>query len=193
MTYTTCAGALSNIGVQCAEKTVAGFTGRGLLGLKSSAVFTLDANGDLLSVTDTNMVLVDNVWQNALDGTAKQMTTDNGRPAWHTDLSVRVPRVATEAGAKAARDNEKALATNSLWGIFEREDGTYVAYGVNGKLIATAETQAENTAGGDWVNTLGTDESTPETLFVETPASGSDPAVPAKSKFNTMWNTIVNA
>lgn len=184
MAYNTCASALANIGVQCNEQTIAGFTGRGLLGLKSSMTATKDANGDILTVTDSGMVLVDNVWQNPLDGTQKQMTADNGRPAWHTDLGVRVPRV----NAVTARDIEKALATNSLWGIFEREDGTYPALGFNGKLIATAETQAENTAGGDWVNTLGTDESTPETLFVDTPNGDT-----AKKKFNDMWAAIVAA
>ena len=188
MAYTTCSDALSNIGVQCSEKTIAGFTGRGLMGIKSGATPTLDAAGDVLSVTDSAMVLVDNVWQNALDGTQKQLTLDNGRPAWHTDLAIRVPR----ADAITARNNMKALAKNSLWAIFEREDGTYLALGFNGKLIATAETQAENAAGGDWQATLGTDESTPETLFVDDPQTATNPKT-AKEKFNTMWNTIVNA
>lgn len=190
MAYTTCAGALSNIGVQCSEKAVAGFTGRGIIGVKSDATFTQDSNGDILTVTDTNMVLVDNVWNNTMDGTQASLVTDNGRPQWHHDLSIRVPRV---GDGVVTRDTIKALAKNSLWGIFEREDGTYLALGFNSKLSATAQTQAENANGGDWVNTLGCDESTPETLFVETPASGQDPAVTAKEKFNTMWNTIVEA
>lgn len=190
MAYTTCANALSNIGVQCSEKAVAGFTGRGIIGVKSDAAFTQDANGDILTVTDTNMVLVDNVWNNTMDGTQASLVTDNGRPQWHHDLGIRVPRV---GNGVVTRDTIKALAKNSLWGIFEREDGTYLALGFNSKLSATAQTQAENANGGDWVNTLGCDESTPETLFVDTPASGSDPAVSAKEKFNTMWNTIVNA
>lgn len=189
MAYNTCADALSNIGVQCGEKTLAGFTGRGLMGLKKDAAATLDAAGDVLTVTDANMIIVDNVWQNALDGTQKQMQTDNGRPQWHTDLAVRVPRV----NAKTARDIVKAMAKNGLYGIFEREDGSYVALGFSGKLIATAETLAENAAAGDWQVTLGTDESTSETLFVDTPAVGSTPAVTAKSKFNTMWDAIAAA
>ena len=190
MAYTTCAAALHNIGVQCNEKAVAGFTGRGLLGVKANATITYDANGDVLSVTDTNMVLVDNVWANALDGTQASLSTDNGRPQWHHDLSIRVPRV---GNGITTRETIKALATNALYGIFEREDGTYLAVGFAGKMMATAQTQAENASAGDWANTLGSDESTPETLFVETPASGSDPAVSAKEKFNTMWSTIVNA
>lgn len=188
MAYNICSEALQNIGVQCGEKTIAGFTGRGLMGLKKNLTFTADSNNDILSVSDSYMVIVDNVWQNALDGTQKQMTADNGRPMWHTDLSVRVPRT----DAVKARDIEKALAKNSLYGIFEREDGSYLALGFNGKLIATAETQAENTAGGDWVNTLGTDEDTPETLLVDTPASGQTPAVTAKSKFETLWESLTN-
>lgn len=189
MAYTTCTDALANIGVQCGENTQAGFTGRGIMGLKKDAEVTLDSNGDVLTVTDTNMVLVDNVWANALDGTQKQMNSDNGRPQWHTDLAVRVPRV----NAVTARDIVKAMAKNSLYGIFEREDGSYLAVGFAGKLIATAETLAENAAGGDWQVTLGTDESNSETLFVDTPAVGSTPAVTAKSKFNTMWDAIAAA
>ena len=190
MAYVTCADALNNIGVQCNEKAVAGFTGRGLLGIKSNATITYDANGDILSVTDTGMVLVDNVWANALDGTQASLSTDNGRPQWHHDIAIRVPRV---GDGKDTRDTIKALAKNALYGIFEREDGTYLAVGFAGKLMATAETQAENASAGDWACTLGSDESTPETLFVDTPASGQDPVVSAKEKFNTMWNTIVGA
>lgn len=189
MAYNTCSDALKNIGVQCGEQTLAGFTGRGLMGLKKDANVTLDSNGDVLTVTDTNMVLVDNVWANALDGTQKQMSTENGRPQWHTDLAVRVPRV----NAKDARDIVRAMAKNGMYGIFEREDGSYLALGFAGKLIATAETLAENAAAGDWQVTLGTDESNSETLFVDTPAVGSTPAVTAKSKFNTMWDAIVAA
>lgn len=190
MAYNTCASALGNIGVQCNEKAVAGFTGRGLLGIKSNATIVTDSNGDVLTITDASMVLVDNVWANALDGTQASLSVDNGRPQWHHDLSIRVPRV---GDGKATRDNVKALATNSLYGIFEREDGTYLVVGVAGKLMATAQTQAENASAGDWVNTLGSDESTPEVLFVETPASGADPAVSAKEKFNAMWNAIAGA
>ena len=189
MAYTTCASALSNIGVQCNEKAVAGFTGRGLIGLKSGAEFTADANGDVLSVTDTAMVLVDNVWNNTMDGTQASLVTDNGRPQWHHDLSIRVPRV---GNGVVTRNTIKALATNTLWGIFEREDGTYLALGFNSKMMATAQTQAENASAGDWVNTIGCDESTPETLFVDDPQTATNPKT-AREKFNTMWNTIVNA
>lgn len=190
MAYVTCSDALNNIGVQCNEKSIAGFTGRALLGIKSTANFTRDADGDVLAVTDTNMVLVDNVWANALDGTQSNLSTDNGRPLWHHDVGVRVPRV---GNGKTTRNTIKALAKNSLWAILEREDGTYPVIGLDGKLVATAQTQAENASAGDWVNTLGSDESTPEVLLVETPASGQDPAVTAKEKFNTMWNSIANA
>ena len=88
---------------------------------------------------------------------------------------------------------ESTVARTSTCALLEREDNTYLALGFNGKMVATAQTQAENANGGDWVNTMGTDESTPETLFVETPESGTDPAVSAQSKFNTLWESIVNA
>ena len=188
MAYTTCADVLSNIGVQCNEKTVAGFTGRGLLGIKSNAAATVTSDGDVLTVTDANMVLLDNVWANALDGTQTALALDNGRPMWHHDVAIRVPRV----DALTARNNVKALAKNSLWAILEREDGSYLALGFNGKLTATAQTQAENAAAGDWQTTLGCDESIPETLFVDDPQTATSPKT-AKEKFNTMWNTIVNA
>lgn len=186
--YNECADVLANIGVQCNEKTTAGFTGRGIIGLKRNATPVLDAAGDVVSVTDASKVLVDNVWANAFDGTQKQMNTENGRPMWHTDLAMRIPRVS----AITARDNAKALATNSLWGIFEREDGTYLALGFAGKMIATAETQAENAAGGDYQITLGTDESVAETLFVDDPSTAVDPKT-AKEKFNAMWAEITGA
>lgn len=189
MAYNTCANALGNIGVQCNEKSVAGWTGRGLLGIKSNATPVTDSNSDLVSITDAGMVLADNVWNNALDGTQASLVTDNGRPQWHHDLGLRVPRV---GDGKATRDNVKALATNSLWGIFEREDGTYVAFGINGKMMATAQTQAENASAGDWVVTLGCDESTPETLFVDDPQTVVNPKT-AKEKFNAMWDAIVQA
>lgn len=190
MAYNICSDALSNIGVQCGENPQAGFTGRAIVGLKKNMNCTKDSNGDILTVTDTSMVLVDNVWPNTMDGTQASLVTDNGRSQWHRDLSVRVPRVGSGI---TTRETVKALAANPSWGIFEREDGTYLACGFNGKMIATAQTQAENASAGDWVNTLGTDENTPETLFVDTPASGSDSAVTAKEKFNTMWQTIVAA
>lgn len=190
MAYNICSDALSNIGVQCGENPQAGFTGRAIIGLKKNMSCTKDSNGDILTVTDTDMVLVDNVWANTMDGTQASLVTDNGRPQWHHDLGVRVPRV---GNGITTRETVKALAANPSWGIFEREDGTYLACGFNGKMIATAQTQAENASAGDWVNTLGTDESTPETLFVDTPAVNDTPAVPAKQKFNTMWQSIIEA
>lgn len=189
MAYNSCADALSNIGVQCNEKAVAGFTGRGIVGLKSNATPVLDNNGDVLSVADTQKVIVDNVWSNALDGTQVSLVTDNGRPQWHRDIGIRVPRVGSGI---TTRNTINALAKNSLWGIFEREDGTYLAVGFNGKLVATAQTQAENASAGDWVNTLSSDESTSETLFIDDPGTSSTPKT-AKEKFNTMWDSIVNA
>lgn len=189
MAYNSCADALSNIGVQCNEKAVAGFTGRGIVGLKSNATPVLGNNGDVLSVEDTKKVIVDNVWSNALDGTQVSLVTDNGRPQWHRDLGIRVPRV---GNGVTTRNTINALAKNALWGIFEREDGTYLAVGFNGKLVATAQTQAENASAGDWVNTLSSDESTSETLFIDDPTSSSQ-AKTAKEKFNAMWDSIVNA
>lgn len=186
MSYTTCADALKNIGIQCNQKATAGFTGRGIIAIQSEATVTRDSDGDILTLTAANKVLVDNVWANALDGTQASLSTDNGRPMWHHDISVRLPRV---GDGKDTRDNVKALARNSIVGIFEREDGTYLAVGFDGKLIATAETQAENAAGGDWVVTLGSDESTPEVLFVDDPETATNPQT-AKQKFNAMWDAI---
>lgn len=189
MAYNICKDLLSNIGVQCGDQVAAGFTGRALLAPKASSNFTKDTNGDILTWSSDDMVLVDNVWANAMDGTQANLVTDNGRPAYHHDLGVRVPRT----DAVKTRNTVKALATQSLCGIFEREDGTYLAVGFYGKMIATAQTQAENASAGDWVNTLGVDESMPEVLLVDTPAVGSTPAVTAKSKFDTLWDAIVTA
>lgn len=189
MAYAVCSNILKDIGVACNQKATAGFTGRGLLIPKEGLVVTRSAAGDIINITSdqAEMVLVDNVWANAFDGTQVQMNTDNGRPMWHRDFVVRVPRVGDGIDT---RNTVKALARASVAGIFEREDGTYLAVGFDGKMIATAETQAENANGGDWAVTLGSDESNPEVLFVDTPAAGSDPAVTAASKFQEWWESL---
>ena len=190
MAYSVCDDTLKNIGVQCNEQAVAGFTGRAIIAPKSKVTYTTDSNGDVLTFTSSDAVLIDNQWANAFDGTQNAENIENGRPFWHRDWVFRIPRV---RDGKDTRDIVKALARTSTCALLEREDGTFLALGFNGKMVATAQTQAENANGGDWVNTMGTDESTPETLFVETPASGTDPAVSAQSKFNTLWDSIVNA
>lgn len=189
MAYSVCSDTLKNIGVQCNEQAIAGFTGRAIICQKAGATYTQDANGDVLTLASDNLVLVDNQWANAFDGTQNAEVVDNGRPQWHRDWAFRIPRV---RDGRDTRDNVKALARTNTLALLEREDGTILALGFNGKMVATAQTQAENANGGDWVTTLGTDEGTPETLFVDTPASGDDPAVSAKEKFETLWQSIIS-
>lgn len=175
------------IGLSCSETSKAGFTGRAVLFKSGAATVTL-GSGSVMDVTASagDKVRIDNTWANALTGTQASLVVDGGRPMFHHDIAFRAPRAAGEAAAQKLAQNIDAIAHNSLMGIFEREDGTYLAVGFFGKMTATAMTQAEDANQGDWAITLGVDESLPEVLLVDDLGTVTNPKS-AKQKFEIMY------
>lgn len=187
MAYTYC-GASINGAVEAACGLQAGYTGRAIIVDKSELTYTTNANKPeqvlTLSVAATSKMNVNNIWQDAFSGAQTTEVADAGRPQWQNSLPVRIP-VKNADGSRGAAF-VKALASIPSVVIAEKEDGTYVIFGLYGKMLGGEVTKNETDNGGDWLQTLTSTESEPEVLLVDD-ASGT-PIKTAKEKFQDLWD-----
>lgn len=193
MPYQSCAVQLSPIGVGCGEETQAGFTGRGVAAVKSNVSITRTGRSvqSITSSAQGDITSVDNAWvANAFDGTNLALNVENGRKKYTKQVQVRIPR--DPAHPEEAAIMAENLASVPFVFVLEREDGTYPVYGAQGKLIATATTQAENASDGDYVVTLECTEGYSELLLVDDPDSAQDPQTAAQ-KFAALWAEGIQA
>lgn len=169
MAYQPCAATLAaNIALDCAKPIVGGYTGRGVLiplAVLQPNVVADSTNPRLLtsfSVTETGVIVVDNVFADPFSGSNTTGTGDNGRPAYVKTIAVRIPL----RGGAASQDVIEPLfnSPDGFIGIFEKKDksgdGSFEVIGylqsMHGDI--TSLTRDENANGGDWsVNLVATE------------------------------------
>lgn len=162
MAYTPCANNLgANIQASCANPPVAGFTGEGVLIDVQACTITAGAATanpriiETLSVGSSDHVcVVDNVWRDPFNGSARTLNTENGRIQYDNTIAMRVP----VRDADSAKDIIEPLAKSNFIGVFPTIDKKFLVYGFYGKFQASEQTQNEGENGGDWAVTMSVSE-----------------------------------
>lgn len=188
MAYQSCITEVAqNIAGDCNKPIVGGYTGRAvLIPYTANPVLTQPnaANPRIISAIaiddNAHVIMVDNVMASPFDGSTKQSTAENGRPATQKTFAFRVPL----RGAIASKDVIEPLL-NSAQGylaVIEKQDkaghGSFEVVGALQPLKATGDgtSQTESENGGDTTVTMACTEAWWEAeLFVD--GSGQNPVV----------------
>lgn len=202
MAYSSCITEIAdNIGIDCANPIVPGYTGRGvLIPYSISPSITRDQTNPRIIRAITvqsgdHVVAVDNVMASPFEGTSKASSADNGRPSATKTFVVRVPR----RGADASKDIIEPLwkSAEGYLMIAEKKDksgeGSYEAVGLLQPLTANADglTQSEFENGGDTVVTMSCNEEWWDTEF-RVDGSALTPAVSDYEATKAAFNALLN-
>lgn len=158
MAYTSCIGEVAaNVAVNCAHPQVGGYTGRAVLvPFSVNPTLTQDTQNPRIingiSIPEgQHVIMVDNVMPTPFDGSSKQSTAENGRPAFTKTFAFRVPL----RGAVASKDIIEPLL-NSAQGylcVAEKKDkvghGSFEVIGALQPLTTNGDGVAQNEAEND--------------------------------------------
>lgn len=177
MAHTSCAAELAaNIAQSCNKPNVGGYTGRGIYIPKTLVpTLTFDATNTrkisaIALATNQKAIAIDNVMTTPFEGSATEMTSDNGWGQFQKSLAVRIPL----KGADASRDVIEPLLKSALGGLlivekrYQGGDGSFEVIGVESGAKCTELTRNENENGGDWSATLQATESVAEYTLYDT-------------------------
>lgn len=156
--YTSCISEVAaNIAVNCAHPQVGGYTGRAvIIPYSANPVLTQDTqnprivNGIAID-SSAHVIMVDNVMPTPFEGSSKQSTAENGRPAFNKTFALRIPL----RGAIASKDIVEPLL-NSAQGyicVAEKQDkvghGSFEVIGALQPLKTNGDGIAQNEAEND--------------------------------------------
>ena len=179
MAYSSCAGALAaNIAKDCSHPMAGGYTGRGLLiPLSNKLTFAMNVSNpriitSISMASDDKLVVIDNVWPSAFDGSNTQSNANDGRTAYGKAFSFRIPL----RGAGVSKDIVEPLVESPLGYIAvlekkdRRGDGSYEVVGYCQGLTVNADgiVRNENENGGDIVVTMSCQEQYFEVTLFDT-------------------------